>query len=58
MFAFWLGSLHVLKDVSYVDDNIVLNFVYQVPNVNSKGMFWKVTNGRYQIVDENVFNNS
>jgi hypothetical protein len=58
MFAFWWRSLHVLKDVSYVNDNIVLSFVYQIPNVNSKKMFWKVTNGRYQIVDDNEFNNS
>jgi hypothetical protein len=28
MFAFWQGSVHVFKDVSYGDDNIILSFVY------------------------------
>ncbi len=49
--------MHVSKDVSYGDDNIILSFVYQVPDVNPRGMFWTITNGRYQIVDENVLNN-
>jgi hypothetical protein len=49
--------VHVFKDVSYRDNNIFLSFVYQVPDVNLKGMFWIITNGRYRIVGENVFNN-
>ncbi len=28
MFVFWRGSLHVFKDVSYVEYNIILNVVY------------------------------
>jgi hypothetical protein len=28
VFTFWQGSTHIFKDVSYGDDNIVLNFVY------------------------------
>jgi len=28
MFVFWQGSLHVFKDVSYVEYNIILSFVY------------------------------
>ncbi len=50
--------MHVSKDVSYKDNNIVLSYVYQVLNVNPRGMFQIVTNGRYQIIDENVLNNS
>ncbi len=50
--------MHVFKDVSYKDNNIVLSYVYQVLDVNPRGMFWTVTNGRYQITGENVFNNS
>ncbi len=57
MFAFQWGSLQVSKDLSYVEDNIILSSVYQVFNVNSKGMFWTVTNDRYQIVSKHAFNN-
>ncbi len=39
MFAFMQGSLDLSKDFSYIENNIVLNFVYQVLDVNSKGMF-------------------
>jgi len=39
MFAFQWGSLQVFKDLSYFEDNIILSFVYQVFNVNCKGMF-------------------
>ncbi len=49
--------MHVSKDVSYRDDNIILSFIYQVLDVNHGGMFWTITNDRHQIVDENVFNN-
>ncbi len=49
--------MHVSKDVSYKDDNIILNYVYQVLDVNLIGMFWTVTNGKYRIINENVFNN-
>jgi hypothetical protein len=58
MFALWRGSLHVSKDVSYIEDDIVLNYVYQVLNVNFKRMFWTITNGKYQIIGEHAFNNS
>lgn len=58
IFVFWQGSLHVSKDISYTENNIMLSYIYQVLDVNSKGMFWMVTNGRYQIVDEHAFNNS
>jgi hypothetical protein len=47
MFAFSRGYVHVSKDVVYVEDNVVLSFVYQVSNVNLVGMFWTITNGRY-----------
>ncbi len=57
MFVFQRGSMHVSKDVSYREVNIVLSSLYQVLNVNLGGMFWSVTNGKYQIVNENVFNN-
>jgi hypothetical protein len=50
--------MHVSKDVFYEDNNIVLNFVYQVPDVNLKGMFWIVTIGKYWIVGKKVLNNS
>jgi hypothetical protein len=50
MFVFRQGSVHVSKDVFYGDDNIVLTFIYQVPDVNLKRMFWIVTNGKYQII--------
>jgi hypothetical protein len=49
--------MHVSKDVFYEDNNIVLNFVYQVPDVNLKGMFWIVTIGKYWIVGKKVLNN-
>jgi hypothetical protein len=57
MLAFLRGFVHVSKDVSYRDDNIILSSIYQVPDVNPRGMFWFVTNGRYQIVNENMLNN-
>jgi hypothetical protein len=57
MFAFQQGYLHVSKDVSYGDDNIIFNCVYYISNVNHKRMFWIITNNKYQIVGENVFNN-
>jgi hypothetical protein len=47
MFVFWWGSLYVSKNVSYVENNIVLSFVYQILDVNFEGMFWTITNGRY-----------
>ncbi len=50
--------MHVFKDVSYVEENIILSSVYQVSNVNPKGMFQIVTNGRYWIINKNVLNNS
>jgi hypothetical protein len=62
-FIFWcnvcvlVGNSAFFKHVSYFEDNIVLSFVYQVPNVNSKRMFWTITNGRYQIINEHAFNN-
>jgi hypothetical protein len=37
---------------------IVLGSVYQIPNVNFKGMFWPIPNGRYLIVNEHALNNS
>jgi len=49
--------MHVSKDVFYEDNNIVLNFVYQVPDVNLKRMFWIVTIGKYWIVGKKVLNN-
>ncbi len=49
--------MHVFKDVSYGDDNIVLSSIYQVLDVNSRGMFWIVTNDKYRIVGKNVHNN-
>jgi hypothetical protein len=57
MFVFRQGFVHVPKDVSYEDDNIILSFIYQVPDVNPKRMFWIVTNGKYRIIGENVLNN-
>ncbi len=57
MFVFQRGSLHISKDVSYVENNFVLSFVYQVPDVNFEGMFWIITNGRYQIVSKHSLNN-
>jgi hypothetical protein len=39
MFAFRWGSLHFSKDFCYIEDNIVLSSIYEVPNVNFKGMF-------------------
>jgi hypothetical protein len=58
MFAFWQGSLHVSKDVFYVEDNIILSYFCQVLDVNLGRMFWIVTNGRYLIIGKNVLNNS
>jgi len=58
MFVFQWGSLHVYKDVSYAEDNIVLSYVYQVLTVNFKWMFWIVPNGKYWIIIDHVFNNS
>jgi predicted type IV restriction endonuclease len=50
--------MHVSKNVSYMEDNIVLNSTYQVLNVSLGRMFCIVTNGKYWIIDENVPNNS
>lgn len=36
----------------------MLNFIYQVHDVNSKGIFWTVTNGKYQIINEHALKNS
>jgi len=57
MFVFRRGSLHISKDVSYVENNFVLSFVYQILDVNFEGMFWTIANGRYQIIDEHALNN-
>ncbi len=40
------------------EDNILIFFVYQVPDVNSEWMFWIIPNGKYRIVNKHVFNNS
>ncbi len=50
--------MHVSKDDSYAENNIVLSFIYQIPDVNSERMFWMVTNGRYWIVCKHALNNS
>jgi len=42
-----IGISACFKNVSYIEDNNVLSSIYQVPNVNSEGMFWTITNGRY-----------
>ncbi len=31
--------MHVSKDVSYIENNIVLSAIYQVPDVNFGGIF-------------------
>lgn len=49
--------MHVSKDVSYKDDNIIFNYVYYILNVNHRGIFCIVTNNKYQIIGKNVFNN-
>jgi hypothetical protein len=54
MFTFWQGILHDFKDASYTENNLVLSYVL---DVNFERMFWIVPNGKYQIVNENVFNN-
>jgi hypothetical protein len=58
MFMFQRGSLHVSKDIYYAKDNVVLSYVYQVLDVNLGGMFWTINKARYQIICENVLNNS
>jgi hypothetical protein len=35
----------------------VLSSIYQIFDVNFEGMFWMVTNGKYQIIDEHALNN-
>ncbi len=50
--------MHVSKDVSYKDNNIILSYVYQVLDVNLRRMFWTVIDGKYRIVNEHVLNNS
>jgi hypothetical protein len=49
--------MHVFNNVYYEDDNIILSSMYQVPNVNSRRMFWIITNGKYRIINENVHKN-
>jgi len=49
--------MHVYKYVSYMDDNFFLSSIYQVSDVNPRKMFWSITNGRYQIIGENMLNN-
>ncbi len=56
MFAFWWRFVHLFKDVSYLEDIIVLSFVYQVLDVNPIGMLWIIIDGRYQIIDKHAFN--
>jgi hypothetical protein len=58
MFMFQWGCLHVSKDVYYAKDNVVLSYVYQVPDVNPGGMFWTINKARYWIIGKNVLNNS
>ncbi len=58
MFVCQRGFVHLSKNVSYLKDNIVLSFVYQVLDVNPTRMFWIIINGRYQIIDKHAFNNS
>jgi hypothetical protein len=40
-----------------MDDNFFLSSIYQVSDVNPRKMFWSITNGRYQIIGENMLNN-
>jgi hypothetical protein len=51
----YMQCLFFYEDYVYVS-NIVLSFIYQVPNVNPRRIFWSVTPGRYRIVGDNVFN--
>jgi hypothetical protein len=57
MFVFRRGFVHVSEDVSYVEDNIVLSFIYQVLDVNFTRMFWIIINGKYQIINDHALNN-
>lgn len=49
--------MHFFKDVYYVGNNIVLNFVSQVLDVNPEGLFWTITNGKYWIIGKHELNN-
>jgi hypothetical protein len=57
MFTFQRGFVHVPKEVAYVEDNIVSSSFDQVLDVNPIRMFWIVTNGKFQILSNNAFNN-
>jgi hypothetical protein len=57
MFIFRWRSLHVSKDVYYAKDNVVLSYAYQVPDVNSRRMFWTINKARYWIIGKNVLKN-
>jgi hypothetical protein len=58
MFGFLLGSVHVSKDVAYIDNNVVMSSIYQVPSFGPQGLQWMVSNGKYQIVGESLVGNS
>ncbi len=57
MFTFRRGSVHVLMEVVYVEDNVVSSSFYQVLDNNPMGMFFIVTYGKFWIVGDNAFNN-
>jgi hypothetical protein len=58
MFVFQLSSLHISKDVLYDYNNLVSNFLHQIPTMSSQGHQWVVGSGHYCIVGNNLIHNS
>jgi hypothetical protein len=49
MFGFQLGSVHVFKNVVYVENKVVINSIYQVPSSSTQGLHWMVNVGKYRM---------
>jgi hypothetical protein len=57
MFDFQLNSVHVLKDVAYVENNVVINSIYQVASSGLQRLYWMVNIDRCWIVGKSLVAN-
>jgi hypothetical protein len=58
MFGFQLGTMHTSKDNVYDDNNNVIRFVYQALVTTTQGLEWTFNIGKFNIIGENLPQNS
>jgi len=54
MFGFQPNYVHVSKDVVYVQNNVVINSIYQVFFVGAQRLHCMVNVGRYRTIGESL----